>query len=157
LRRIIVEVAPSGFDIEDKTNAIESWTQTSFGAAVDASAARVWPQSSAPSGKAAWAQKYGWEPYGVAKTQRRHIAGINSLFGISANRLEDQSKVVAAIGVDLTVLVQAAGHPRDGPKMVAEGSKGVAVLRALGRSRRRLLPGITRLGFEREFWGPQVR
>jgi hypothetical protein len=153
-RRINADVSLAGFDIEGGVEGLESWTHTSFGAAVDAEASRIWPASS--SGIKKWSLKHGIEPYGVAKTQRRHIAGINSLFALSTHNSEDQAKVVATLGVNLSVLAQESGRVRDGPEIVAEGSKGAAVLSALGKSSRRLLPGITRLGFDRGYWGPQV-
>lgn len=153
-RRKNVEVSPGGFDIEGNFPDLTSWTDTSFGAAVDASELRIWPETWSEATN--WRRKYGSEPYGVAKTQRRHIYGINNLFALTPDKLESQAKVVAVLGVDLSLIVQASGRVRDGPKIVAEGCKGAAVLRALGKSSRRLLPGITQLGFDCEYWGPQV-
>lgn len=64
--------------------------------------------------------------------------------------------VVAALGIDLADIVVAAGRVRDGPELVAEGEKGAAILSALGQPNRLLLPGIIRLGVDREYWGPQA-
>jgi len=154
LRRIIVHVSPAGFDVAPSGAGLDDWSDTACGAAVDASKSELWPQSG--SGVQAWRLKYKRDPYGVARTQRRHIAGINLLFAVSTSNLNEQAAVVAAIGVDLSAIVQAAGRVRDGPSLVAEGSKGADILRSLGRPSRRLLPGITRLGISREYWGPQA-
>jgi len=144
----------AGFDVAPSGAGLDDWSDTACGAAVDASKSELWPQSG--SGVQAWRLKYKRDPYGVARTQRRHIAGINLLFAVSTSNLNEQAAVVAAIGVDLSAIVQAAGRVRDGPSLVAEGSKGADILRSLGRPSRRLLPGITRLGISREYWGPQA-
>ena len=60
------------------------------------------------------------------------------------------------LGIDLADIAQAAGRVRDGPELVAEGEKGAAILSALGRPNRLLLPGIIRLGVDRKYWGPQA-
>ena len=153
-RRIIVLVSPAGADVECNGAGLDDWTDTAFGASADASASIGWPSSS--SRVPAWRLKHDREPYGVARTQRRHIAGINLLFALSSNSSDEQAEVVAAIGVDLSVIIQAAGRVRDGPSLVAEGRKGADILRALGRPSRRLLPGMIRLGISRAYWGPQV-
>lgn len=153
-RRRVVILSPAGFDIDRHEVGLSAWTETAFGATADADAGCRWPHSSAEV--VAWRGRYKREPYGVAKTQRRHIAGVNTLFALTLELKRCQESVVAAIGVNLSAVAQAAGRVRDGPALVAEGKKGAAILSALGAPCRRLLPGINRLGVDREFWGPPI-
>lgn len=151
-RRPVVDVSPAGHDVVVGAAPADPWTDTAFGAATDAAAHVIWPQSHADDG--AWRAAYGREPYGTARTQRRHIAGINALFALTPKLDAERPTVVAALGLDLADIVVAAGRVRDGPELVAEGAKGADLLRALGTPRRRLLAGILRLGVDREYWGP---
>jgi hypothetical protein len=133
---------------------LDAWTETAFGASADAAVQVRWPLSHADDG--AWRAEYGREPYGVARTQRRHVAAVNVLLALTPQLASERATVVAALGVDLAAITQAAGRVRDGPELVAEGEKGAAILSALGRPGRRLLAGINRLGIDREYWGPPV-
>lgn len=151
-RRRAVVVSHAGFDVEDYGAGLDAWTETVFGASSDAAAGCRWPNSAADV--VAWRVRYEREPYGVARTQRRHIEGVSALFALAPKLEGRQAGVVAAIGVNLSDIAQAAGRVRDGPALVAEGKKGAAILRILGTPRRRLLPGINRLGVDREYWGP---
>jgi len=153
-RRRIVVVSHAGFDVEDHDAGLDAWTETAFGASSDADAGCRWPHSAAEV--VAWRRRHEREPYGVARTQRRHIKGINTLFALTAEHAARQASVVAAIGVNLSDVVQAAGRVRDGPPLLAEGKKGAAILNTLGAPRRRLLAGICRLGVDREYWGPPI-
>lgn len=151
-RRRVVVVSPGGFDIAGQDAGLEAWTETVFGASADASSGCRWPNSGADV--VAWRLRYGREPYGVARTQRRHIEGVCVLFALTPKLQNRQTGVVAAIGINLSDIAQTAGRVRDGPALVAEGEKGAAILRTLGAPCRRLLPGINRLGVDREYWGP---
>lgn len=135
-------------------SGVDAWTETAFGASVDAAARVLWPVSHAESGM--WRAEHGRDPYGVARTQRRHIAGVNALLALTPRLESERATVVAVLGVDLADISVAAGRVRDGPEVVVEGEKGAAILSAFGRPSRRLLSGINRLGVDREYWGPPV-
>lgn len=153
-RRSVVAVSYAGFDIVGHEVGLGAWMSTAFGASSDAAASRVWPESRA--GIVTWRTQYGRDPYGVARTQRRHIAGVNALFALTPEHAGEQAAVVAAIGVNLSDIVQASGRVRDGPLWEAEGKKGAAILSILGAPRRYLLSGINRLGTDRKYWGPPI-
>jgi len=150
----VVVVSHTGFDVDGHDVGLDAWTETAFGASSDAASGCRWPHSAAEV--VAWRRQHEREPYGVARTQRRHIKGINTLFALTAEHAARQASVVAAIGVNLSDVVQAAGRVRDGPPLLAEGKKGAAILNTLGAPRRRLLSGICRLGVDREYWGPPI-
>lgn len=154
-RRIVLAVAPSGLIIDDPGPGLDAWSETCFGATVEASQCLVWPASS--GGARAWQMRHGHAPYGVRRTQLRHIAGANTLFGLSSALTSERPTVVAATGLNMSDIVQAAGRVRDGPLLVTEGMKGADILRALGPPNRRLLPGFVRLGIDREYWGRHLR
>jgi len=153
-RRVVVDIAHSGHDVFVAEASDTGWTDTAFGASADAAAGAIWPLSHAGFG--AWRDRHGRDPYGVARTQKRHIAGANALFALTPDFLADRATVVAALGIDLADIVVASGRVRDGPELVAEKKKGAAILSALGRPNRLLLSGIIRLGVDREYWGPPI-
>jgi hypothetical protein len=153
-RRGAVAVSHAGFDIAGHPAGLDAWTTTAFGASSDAASGRVWPETRA--GIIAWRGEHERDPYGVARTQRRHMAGVNALFALTPELSSEQATVVAAIVVNLSDIVQASGRVRDGPFWEAEGKKGAAILSILGAPRRHLLTGINRLGADRKYWGPPI-
>lgn len=151
-RRPLVEITPAGLDVLGLEGGNEAWVETTFGAAVDADAKRPWP--TAANGNAAWRERVGREPYGVRRTQRRHIAGMLRFFALVDDLVRERPRVAATIAIDLLDIVKAAGHARDGPAVVAKGAKGAELLRTIGAPRRQLLSGFVRLGADRGYWGP---
>lgn len=154
-RRPLVELTPEGFDIGQGAGASEGWRETAFGAAVDGSEGVRWPESAGQI--TAWSRLHGRMPYGVAKTQRRHIMGVNKLFALFPEQVYEHSVVASTFNeTGMAFLREVSGKARDGPWHKAEGAKGAAVLSALGTPCRRLLTGIDRLGVDRSYWGPPV-
>lgn len=153
-RRSVLAISRAGFDITGHADGLDAWTATAFGASSDAAMSRVWPESRAGIGS--WRIQHGRDPYGVARTQRRHIAGVNVLMALTSELAGEQAAVVAAIGLNLSDIIQASGRVRDGPFWEAEGKKGAAILSILGTPRRHLLSGINRLGVDRKYWGPPI-
>jgi hypothetical protein len=96
---------------------------------------------------------HGSEPYGVARTQRRHISGANELFALSTELVNSRSRVVTITGVGMADLVSATTRARDGPDIVAQGAMSKEILQALGAPSRAVFTGISRLGVDREYWG----
>ena len=76
-RRAMAMVTHSGLDVICRESGLDLWIETAFGASVDASFDRAWPKSS--GGKKAWFSRFGREPYGVLRTQLRHVGGVNRL------------------------------------------------------------------------------
>lgn len=153
-RRTTVVISHAGFDLDDHDAGLGAWQQTAFEASSDAAAGCRWPDSAGEMGR--WRREHGREPYGVARTQRRHIDGANILFALTSELEACQATVVAAIGVNLSDIIQASCRVRDGPCLMAEGKKGAAILSSLGPPRRHLLTGINRLGVDRGYWGPPI-
>jgi hypothetical protein len=153
-RRQNVPLSPNGFNIIFSSSESDQWQNTSFGAAIDAANLKFWPQMTGDI--PAWTKKSGVIPYGVAKTQRRHIAGILALFALSPTSNNLQAKVVAELNLDLSILASAAIRVRDGPGIENCGTEGAAVLRSFVLSNRQLHSGIKRLGNVQKFWGPHV-
>jgi hypothetical protein len=151
-RRRMVHVSPDGFDVEDHAPGVESWGETAFGAAIDANASRLWPLSAGDF--VAWEDRFGHAPYGVRRTQSRHVDGVLGLFAVHAELSAERARVAALLDLDLSAIVMAAKRSRDGPPLVASGAKGAELLSAAGRPSRRLLPGLIRLGADRQYWGP---
>lgn len=153
-RRPMVHVSLAGVDIGGIAAGVEGWVETAVGAAVDAAAQRLWPVSA--GGAREWEARYGREPYGVRRTQARHAVGAAALFALSDDLVEARAKVAALLGINLSVIAVAAGRARDGPPLVALGTKGAELLSAAGRPRLHLLSGMTRLGADRQYWGPPI-
>ena len=153
-RRPIVHVTASGFDIAGLDIGVEAWGETAFGAAVDAGAKRLWPITA--GGSKEWEERYGSCPYGVRRTQARHVNGILMLMALSTDLARERPKVTAVLDFDLSAIAVAATRPRDGPPLVACGAKGAELLSAAGRPCRRLLPGFVRLGADLQYWGPPI-
>jgi hypothetical protein len=149
-RRCLVMLTPYGF--EHSGLGVDAWRETSFGASIEAALGVKWPKSAAEI--TAWRKTHLRDPYGVERTQKRHIAGVSSLFALPESFADQRPHVVAAIGNNLSDLTfTTSGRARDGPHWIEEGARGAAILRNLGTPRRSLLPGITRLGVDRGFWG----
>jgi len=81
-RRPVVHVTASGFDVGGLEEGVEAWNETAFGAAVDAGAKRLWPVTA--GGSKEWEERYSREPYGVRRTQARHVKGVLVLMALSA-------------------------------------------------------------------------
>lgn len=153
-RRPMVHVTPDNLDVLNSEDDLGAWSETAFGAVVDAAEHRPWPV--AAGGFKAWAECHGREPYGVLKTQYRHVSGALDLFAITEDLAGERPAVAAALFMDMSDIEAAAQKIRDGPLLRCAGQKGAAVLSAVGAPRRRLLRGITRLGATRRFWGPPL-
>lgn len=153
-RRPIVEVTASGFDVGGLEKGVEAWSETAFGAAVDAGVKRLWPVTA--GGSKEWEKRYSRKPYGVRRTQARHVKGVLELMALSAELALERPTVAAALDFDLSRIAACAARPRDGPPLVACGAKGAELLSAAGRPRRRLLSGFVRLGADRQYWGPPI-
>ena len=153
-RRTLVHVTPTGEDVMGLSVDVSSWGDSAFGASVDASRRWLWPLSF--RGFREFELRYGHRPYGVRRTQMRHVEGVLRLFALFPDQESERPAVAAWQGIDLTLLAQAASRPRDGPPLVVGGAQGVAILSAIGRPRRGILPGMNRLGVAREYWGAIV-
>lgn len=153
-RRPMVHATPDDLDVFGFEKGLNAWSETAFGAVVDAAACRPWPVSAGDF--RTWAERHGREPYGVLKTQYRHVSGVLDLFAITDDLVSERPAVAAALFMDMSDIEGAAGKIRDGPLLRCAGEKGAAVLSAAGAPRRRLLPGMTRLGATRRFWGPPL-
>lgn len=153
-RRILLHVTPAGEEVSGLPASTSSWLDSAFGASVDASRWRLWPLSLGGSND--FAQQYGHHPYGVRRTQRRHVEGVLRLFSLLPGQEGEHPALAAWQDIDLSVLTQASSRPRDGPPLVVGGARGVAILSAIGRPRRQVLPGLIRIGVLREYWGPIV-
>jgi hypothetical protein len=96
------------------------------------------------------------KPYGVFKTQRRHIAGISRLF-----RLDDLSDdrarelVAARLPLGISTLKGSATRVRDGPvegRWRREGVEGTTITEKLTPPQR-WLRHLLELGAVVNFWG----
>ncbi|MHB1951864.1 MAG: hypothetical protein ACYCQK_10375 [Acidiferrobacteraceae bacterium] len=165
-RRALVELAPDGSEVdisldvdpEDDADADDGpssdggwWLETAFGAAIDAKNGRRWPLTSlgiltSPEPK----------PYGVFRTQRRHLAGVLRLFRIddlSGDR--DRELVAARLPVGTSTLKGSATRVRDGPeedRWQREGVEGTTITKKLTPPRR-WLKHLLELGAAVNFWG----
>ena len=153
-RRPIVHVTASGFDVGGLGDGVEAWSETTFGAAVDAAAKRLWPLTA--GGSQEWEKQHDRYPYGVRRTQARHVKGVLVLMALSDDLTLERPTVAAVLGFDLSQIAACAAKPRDGPPLVACGAKGAELLSAAGRPRRRVLRGFVRLGADRQYWGPPI-
>ncbi len=154
-RRPIAEVAPDGSDVDGLEPGVEAWRDTAFGAAVDAAAQRPWPLTA--GGIIKWRERFGVEPYGVRRTQLRHLEGSRRLFALDPDQTTEHPRVASTIQADLTDIVSASHRVRDGPGMVACGEGIVGLLSTLGHPGRRMLTGFDRLGVARGYWGPPTK
>jgi hypothetical protein len=164
-RRPLVELAPDGSEIDvspdvdpgddadadDGPSSDGRWLESAFGAAIDAKNGRQWPRTShgiltSPEPK----------PYGVFKTQKRHIAGILRLFRVddqSGDR--DRERVAARLPVGISTLKGSATRVRDGPeddRWQREGVEGTTITEKLTPPRR-WLKHLLELGAAVNFWG----
>jgi len=139
---------------EAGAEAGEWWRDTAFGAAIDAKNGLQWPLTAlgivtAPEPK----------PYGVFKTQRRHIAGILRLFRIDAESNDKaRERVVARLPVGISSLNTSAARVRDGPReelWQRDGGEGTAITKKLTPPKR-WLKNILELGAAVNFWGSPV-
>ena len=153
-RRPLVHVTASGFEVGGLGDGAEAWRETVFGGAVDASAKRLWPLTA--SGSKEWEDRHGREPYGVRRTQARHVKGVLGLLALTVELARERPTVAAVLEFDLSRIAVCAARPRDGPPLVACGAKGAELLSAVGRPRRRMLSGFVRLGADRQYWGPPI-
>ena len=151
-RRQLVLVSPAGIDIESGEKGIDAWNDTAFGALSDASSGRLWPLSS--GGNKAWYAHFGREPYGVLRTQKRHIKGALHLFALAENQVAERPHVVAELRINLSDIIDLTKRARDGPKVVIDSVKGAEILRIIGKPCGNLFSGICRLGLARRYWGP---
>jgi hypothetical protein len=151
-RRPMAVVTHSGLDLIDGVRGPEAWTETAFGASVDASANRPWPLTR--GGNMLWREKFGRDPYGVLRTQERHLVGANRLFALTNDLHSERGKVAAFLHIDLADVETTASRARDGPRLKVMGQMGVGLLSTIGQPRRRVLVGLVRLGADRRYWGP---
>jgi hypothetical protein len=153
-RRCISDVAPNGEDILDKPSGLDAWRSSAFGAGVDASEKRMWPLTR--GGARSFERRYGERPYGVRRTQQRHVAGALVLFALRVGMTGERAKVATHLRIDLSLIAETAMRPRDGPHLVAGGAQCVAMLTDLGPASRRVLTGLVRLGREPQYWGDSI-
>ncbi len=152
-RRSIIPLTPSGFDIHG-LGVSEGWQETAFGASIDAGQKQLCPLGA--GGAREWEKKYGYLPYGVRRTQARHITGVLRLMALRGDLEDQRPKVAAVLGLNLSAITSCAARPRDGPPLVACGAKGAELLSAVGRPCQRLLASFLRLGKDLQFWGPPI-
>lgn len=152
-RRPIIPLTSSGFDISG-LGVLEGWCETAFGAGVDAGQKRLWPLSA--GGAREWEKTYGYSPYGVRRTQARHVAGALKLMALSVDLVDQRPKVAAVLGLDLSTIASCDARQRDGPPLVACGAKGAELLSAVGRPCQRLLSSFVRLGKDLQYWGSPI-
>ena len=151
-RRPMIIVTPTGLDITMPASGADAWNDTAFGAVSDAGMGRFWPKSSGDHKE--WAARFGREAYGVLRTQVRHLSGANQLFALEMDLVKEQPRVAALLNINLSDIVATFRRARDGPKLKVAGQMGVELLSTVGQPRRRLLPGVVRLGSDRQYWGP---
>ena len=174
-RRPLVELAPDGSDFDSDSgldddddeedeeasgSASDLWQDTAFGASIDADGGRQWPLTSLELIKVIelteLTEAKEPKPYGVFRTQQRHIAGVLHLFRLdseSDNRAREG--VAAKLPVSLSLLNNSASKIRDGPaddNWQRDGIVSTTITQKL-MPPRRWLKHLLELGAAINFWG----